>query len=398
MDLQGGQRGASPAADTTLPSVQNRPHNRRELIVEAAGPVFNEHGYHAASMEEIARRVGITAPALYRHFPNKYALFAECANAMADGLLSALARLSDDAGLEEVLTSVTREVLAHRSSGGVSRWEARYLEPDDGRALGAKFEQVVSRVAAVVPARGELRADVRAAAALGAIGSITLHRTRVSPARARDLLVTAGTGAVSVPVARHGASRVALPTIAAPRSRRDEILAAAIPLFEREGFHQVTLGEIAGEVGIVTSAIYRHFPAKVDILAAACRQAGELLARAVDRALAGTAAPADAVAALTAAYVAYSFEQRALTSVAEAELVGLPPALQKPLIAAQRDHVALWVRHLRKARPDLDARQATVLVHAAFGVVVESGRRLRWRDSPESRDAVESLVLGSLGL
>ena len=41
-----------------------------------AGRVFSERGYHAASMDGNAATVGITAAALYRHFPNKYALFA----------------------------------------------------------------------------------------------------------------------------------------------------------------------------------------------------------------------------------------------------------------------------------------------------------------------------------
>jgi hypothetical protein len=39
-----------------------------------------------------------------------------------------------------------------------------------------------------------------------------------------------------------------------------------------------------------------------------------------------------------------------------------------------------------------------VLVHAGFGVVVEAGRRLRWRDSPGRRAAVTALVVGALGL
>ncbi|MET0468331.1 MAG: TetR/AcrR family transcriptional regulator, partial [Aeromicrobium sp.] len=350
-----------------------RPRNRRELIVDAAGRVFNERGYHATSMEEIAQRVGITAPALYRHFPNKYALFAECANAMADGLLDVLEGLPDDTGLEVMLAAVARETLAHRSSGGVYRWEARYLEADDRRTLRTTFERIVERVAGAVPAGSAFDAGLRASAALGAIGSITMHRTRVAPPRAQALLVAAAVGAGSVPDAHHCPTRASLPTLVAPRTRRDEILAASIPLFERDGFHQVALGQIAQEVGIVTSAIYRHFPAKVDILAAACEQAGELLGQAVERALAQPTSPPEAVAALTTAYVAHSFEHRALTSVAEAELVGMPPALQGPLIAAQRDHIRVWVQHLRTARPELDAQQATVLVHAAFGVVVESG-------------------------
>lgn len=54
----------------TDPAAATRPRNRKQLIVEAAVRVFSEHGYHAASMEKIAAGVGITAAALYRHFPN----------------------------------------------------------------------------------------------------------------------------------------------------------------------------------------------------------------------------------------------------------------------------------------------------------------------------------------
>ena len=95
-----------------------RPRNRRQLIVEAAGRVFSERGYHAASMEEIAAGVGITAAALYRHFPNKYALFAECANVMVDRLVAAVDEVPPEAALAEVLAAVTRVTVAHRASGG----------------------------------------------------------------------------------------------------------------------------------------------------------------------------------------------------------------------------------------------------------------------------------------
>jgi hypothetical protein len=104
------------------------------------------------------------------------------------------------------------------------------------------------------------------------------------------------------------------------------------------------------------------------------------------------------VVALAATYVAYSFGHTALTSVANAELVGLPPNLQRPLVVAQREHIAVWEQQLRLARPDLDPRQARVLVHAGFGVVVEAGRRLRWQDTPHHRDAVTALLVSALGV
>jgi AcrR family transcriptional regulator len=44
---------------------------RREVIERAAAEVFAERGYHRASMDEIARRSGVSAPVVYDHFASK---------------------------------------------------------------------------------------------------------------------------------------------------------------------------------------------------------------------------------------------------------------------------------------------------------------------------------------
>jgi AcrR family transcriptional regulator len=44
---------------------------RRELIERAATEVFAQHGYHGASIDEIARRSGVSAPVVYDHFESK---------------------------------------------------------------------------------------------------------------------------------------------------------------------------------------------------------------------------------------------------------------------------------------------------------------------------------------
>ncbi|MFJ9176363.1 TetR/AcrR family transcriptional regulator [Streptomyces sp. NPDC102360] len=387
---------------TAEPMPATRPRNRRQLIVEAAGRLFSERGYHAASMEEIASGVGITAAALYRHFPNKYALFSECAHAMVDGLVATLDELPPEADAAELLRSLVRITVKRRAEGGVYRWEARYLNHEDRRLLRGKFARVVGRVTEAVRREhpGE-RAELRVVAALGAIGSITMHRTSIAQRRAEELLLTCALRLVAAdpaPTVPLRGRAIALPDLPVARSRRAEILAAAVPLFARDGFANVTNGQIAEAVGLAPSALYRHYPGKVDILAAACLQAAGLLAQAVDQNLEGTADPHEAVAALAATYVAYSFEHTALTSVAEAEFVGLPAELQRPLTLAQREHIAVWEQQLRAARPELDPRQARVLVHAGFGVVVEAGRRMRWRDSAEHRATVAGLVVRALGL
>ncbi|HET7445306.1 MAG TPA: TetR/AcrR family transcriptional regulator [Solirubrobacterales bacterium] len=48
---------------------------RREVIAAAATEVFAERGYHGASIEEIARRSGVTPPVVYDHFASKQDLY-----------------------------------------------------------------------------------------------------------------------------------------------------------------------------------------------------------------------------------------------------------------------------------------------------------------------------------
>lgn len=378
-----------------------RPRNRRQLIVEAAGRVFSERGYHTASMEEVASAVGITAAALYRHFPNKYALFAECADVMVDGLVAALDEVPPGAALTDVLLPLARITVTHRASGGVYRWEARYLSREDRRRLAAKFGRLVEQVDEAVQREHPLPDDrLRALAALGAIASITMHHTSIAQRRAEDLLLASALDVASCDpsTGRPEARPVELPVQPVPRTRRAQILAASVPLFARDGFASVTNGQIAQAVGLTPSALYRHYPGKIDILAAACLQAAGLLAQGVEQSLRGVAGPHEAIVALAATYVAYSFEHTELNSVAEAEVAGLPADLRRPLVLAQREHIAVWEQQLRLARPELDPRQARVLVHAGFGVAVEAGRGLRWRDSPGHRQAVTALVVSALGL
>ncbi|MFJ6169177.1 TetR/AcrR family transcriptional regulator [Micromonospora orduensis] len=384
---------------TTGPTAATRPRNRRQVIVEAAGQVFSERGYHAASMEEIAAVVGISGPGLYRHFPNKYALFAECATVIVNKLVEVIDECPPEAALKDVLVAVTRVTVSHRTSGGLYRWEARYLERADRRLLRTKFAHVVGRVVELVRREYPLPSEhLRAVAALGVIGSVTMHHTSIAQRRIEDLLLASALGVVATDpaTAAGSASLVELPAQPVPRTRRAEILAAAIPLFAQDGFANVTNAQIAQAVGLAPSAIYRHYPGKVDILVAACLQAAGLLAQAVERSLQRATDPRQAVVALAAAYVAYCFEHNALNSVADAEVASLPADLRRPLVLAQREHIAVWEQQLRLVRPELDPRQARMLVHAGFGVVVEAGRALRWQDTPGHRDTVTALVTGAL--
>ncbi|HEY4917407.1 MAG TPA: TetR/AcrR family transcriptional regulator [Solirubrobacteraceae bacterium] len=58
----------------TTPRRRLSAEQRRELIEQAATEMFAERGYNGASIDEIARRAGISPPVLYDHFSSKQEL------------------------------------------------------------------------------------------------------------------------------------------------------------------------------------------------------------------------------------------------------------------------------------------------------------------------------------
>ncbi len=70
------------SAGTRLP----RPARRRQLL-GAAQEVFVAHGYHAAAMDEIAERAGVSKPVLYQHFPGKLELYLALLDESVDELV-----------------------------------------------------------------------------------------------------------------------------------------------------------------------------------------------------------------------------------------------------------------------------------------------------------------------
>lgn len=62
---------------------------RRTQVLDAARAVFVESGYHAAGMDVIAERAGVSKPVLYQHFPSKLDLYLALLDAGLEELLEA---------------------------------------------------------------------------------------------------------------------------------------------------------------------------------------------------------------------------------------------------------------------------------------------------------------------
>jgi AcrR family transcriptional regulator len=64
---------------------------RRAAILDAALEVFAERGYHASSIDDIARAAGISKALIYEHFASKQALHADLLEHQAGELFGRLA-------------------------------------------------------------------------------------------------------------------------------------------------------------------------------------------------------------------------------------------------------------------------------------------------------------------
>jgi AcrR family transcriptional regulator len=73
---------------------------RRAQLLESALEVFVAQGYHAAAMDDIAERAGVSKPVLYQHFPGKLELYLALLDTSCDTIIDncrqALAATNDN--------------------------------------------------------------------------------------------------------------------------------------------------------------------------------------------------------------------------------------------------------------------------------------------------------------
>jgi AcrR family transcriptional regulator len=89
-------------SETTVPRGRLSRSARRAQLLVAARDVFAAQGYHAAAMDDIAERAGVSKPVLYQHFPGKLELYQALLTTYADELVAQVeAALSATAENEE---------------------------------------------------------------------------------------------------------------------------------------------------------------------------------------------------------------------------------------------------------------------------------------------------------
>ena len=66
----------------------DRPVERRQQILDVAAGLFAQRGFHGVSVGDIGKAVGVSGPALYKHFDSKDAVLAEMLVAISERLLA----------------------------------------------------------------------------------------------------------------------------------------------------------------------------------------------------------------------------------------------------------------------------------------------------------------------
>lgn len=173
--------------------------SRRLEILGAAANLFAARGFHGVSIEDIGGAVGVSGPALYRHFSGKEALLAEMLLGISSRLReSAAAVVTSPGGPEETLDALLNVqitfaleqpalITVHdRELGNVPEPERRQIR----RLQRLYVEEWVTVLAELHPSCPPPRLRAATHAVFGLLNS-TPHSAGELPARAMRLLLHA---------------------------------------------------------------------------------------------------------------------------------------------------------------------------------------------------------------
>ncbi len=178
---------------------------RREQILAAAAELFARGGFHGVGIDDIGQAVGISGPALYRHFRSKDAMLGEMLTSISEFLLAGGERTlrgsADDALAELVrfhvdfaLDNPALITVQERSLGNLAEPDRRRV-----RAMQRRYVEIwVRAIQAGVPGVGEPDARAAAHAVFGLINS-TPHIPNLDRAATAGLLYRMALAAVTGP-------------------------------------------------------------------------------------------------------------------------------------------------------------------------------------------------------
>jgi AcrR family transcriptional regulator len=135
----------------------------------------------------------------------------------------------------------------------------------------------------------------------------------------------------------------------APRDLHREILTAARQLFIQQGYHALSMRQIAAAVGVSKPALYYHFRDKEELFLAVVLDRLDVIVAELDRIQAGGGPAREQVAALVHGLLSWPLDERAAIRLASQEMDHLSPAAQDMIQSAYREQFFLKVRAILAA-------------------------------------------------
>jgi AcrR family transcriptional regulator len=164
--MASGSRG-SRSADKDV-AKRSSSIDRRAQIVEKAADLFDQAGYHATSMDDIARAVGLAKPSLYHYFDSKDQILLEVHEEFISLLLGRQRQRAkdDDTDMSQLLYEVMVDILdlmrTHRGHVRVFFEHHRELAPESRAGVLAgrdAYFSSVRRLFEIGRDRGEFDCD-----------------------------------------------------------------------------------------------------------------------------------------------------------------------------------------------------------------------------------------------
>ena len=148
---------------------------RRAQLLLAARDVFAAQGYHAAAMDDIAERAGVSKPVLYQHFPGKLelyrALLTTCADDLVERVRDAIGRTSDNRERVAAAVSAYFDFVAGDGQAYRLVFESDLRgEPEAAAVVDGALTRCIETVAAAVTADAGLDARRARLLAVGLVG------------------------------------------------------------------------------------------------------------------------------------------------------------------------------------------------------------------------------------
>ena len=149
-----------------VPARRGRPGHSLDTLLDAAVALFNERGYEATSVDEVATRLGVTKSAIYHHVPSKVELLRLALDRALDALFAVTQETGATTGpaidrLEYVVRGSVR-VLAAELPFVTLLLRLRGNTEIERTALQRRreFDRVVTGLVRAAEHEGDVRSDV----------------------------------------------------------------------------------------------------------------------------------------------------------------------------------------------------------------------------------------------